>query len=149
MLDVMALVFVDLPMEIQTQYVQNILTGYQLTSDLSALALPDQIRIVNTWVRERRRGCKILREWPVEARLESGFVLNGRINLLIDAGDHWVLLDYKSNPGGRSNWPEVANTRGGQFLAYKAAVELATGNPANELWLVLPVSAGGIRIERA
>ena len=144
----MALAFVDLSREIQTQDVQNILTSYQLTAHVSALALADQIRVVTRWVRERWPGCKILPEWPVEARLESGQVLNGRIDLMIDAGDHWVLLDYKSNPGGQRNWPELANTHGGQLLAYQRAVELATGKSVKEIWLVLPVAAGGIRIER-
>ena len=145
----MALAFVDLSSEIQTQDVQNILTSYQLTAHVSALALADQIRVVTRWVCERWPDRKILPEWPVEARLESGQVLNGRIDLLIDAGDHWVLLDYKSNPGGRSNWPELANVHGGQLLAYQGAVELATGKSVKEFWLVLPVAAGGIRIERA
>lgn len=41
----MALAFVDLSREIQIQDVQNILTSYQLTSDVSVLALIDQIAL--------------------------------------------------------------------------------------------------------
>ena len=145
----MALAFVDLSREIQIQDIKNILTSYRLTSDVSAPALADQISVVTRWVRGKWPNGRILPEWPVEARLDSGQVLNGRIDLLIDAGDHWVLLDYKSNPGGQRNWPELANAHGGQLLAYQAAVELATGKSVKELWLVLPVSAGAIRIESA
>jgi hypothetical protein len=59
------------------------------------------------------------------------------------------LFDHKSNPGARANWPELANTYGGQMLAYQAALELSTGKPVKEIWLVLPVAGGAIRIEKA
>ena len=144
----MALAFVDLSKSIQIGDVQQILAGYQLSSHVSAEALAGQINVVTQWVRDKWPGCMTLPEWPVEAILTSGQVLNGRIDLLVDAGEHWVLIDHKSNPGARRTWPELANAHGGQLLAYQAAIEQATGKPVKEIWLVLPVAAGCIRIEQ-
>jgi ATP-dependent exoDNAse (exonuclease V) beta subunit len=145
----MALAFVDLSRPIATGDVQRILSGYQLLAHISAIALTAQVSSVAEWVSKQWPGCRTLPEWPVEAILPMGQVLNGRIDLLVDAGTHWVLIDHKSNPGARSSWPELANIHGGQLLAYQAALELATGKPVKEIWLVLPVAGGAIRIEKA
>jgi ATP-dependent exoDNAse (exonuclease V) beta subunit len=145
----MALAFVDLSRPIAVKDVQRILTGYQLSAHVSASALTAQATTVTQWVSKQWSGCRTLPEWPVEAILPTGQVLNGRVDLLVDTGSHWVLIDHKSNPGARSSWPELANTYGGQLLAYQAALELATGKPVKEIWLVLPVAGGAIRIEKA
>ena len=145
----MALAFVDLSKAIQAENVQEILAGYQLSAHVSAAALAAQINVATQWVGERWPDCHTFPEWPVEAILPSGQVLNGRIDLLVDAGTHWVLIDHKSNPGARGTWPDLANIHGGQLLAYRAAIEQVTGKPVKEIWLVLPVAAGGIRIEQA
>lgn len=145
----MALAFVDRTIPITTDDVTQILSGYSLMAHVSANALADQVNAVSQWVSKQWPGCQTLPEWPVEAVLSSGQVLNGRIDLLVDAGTHWVLIDHKSNPGARSSWPELANTHGGQLLAYQSAIELATNKPVKEIWLVLPVAGGAIRIEKA
>jgi ATP-dependent exoDNAse (exonuclease V) beta subunit len=145
----MALAFVELSRPIAVEDVQRILTDYQLSAHVSASALAAQVTSVTQWVSKQWPGCRTLPEWPVEAILTTGQVLNGRVDLLVDTGSHWVLIDHKSNPGARSFWPELANTYGGQLLAYQAALEMATGKPVKEIWLALPVAGGAIRIEKA
>lgn len=145
----MALAFVDPATPIKTDDTNRILTGYDLSAHVSAKSLCDQVTTVTQWVSNKWSGCRTYSEWPVESILPSGQVLNGRLDLLVDAGSHWVLIDHKSNPGARSSWPELANKYGGQLLAYKAAIEVATGKPVGEIWLVLPVAGGAMRIEKA
>jgi len=143
----MALAFVDPTNFIKTEDVQHILAGYQLSAHVSAVALTSQVAAVAQWIQKQWPGMRTLPEWPVEAILPTGQVLNGRIDLLVDAGSHWVLIDHKSNPGARASWQELANTHGGQLLSYQAAIEKATGKPVKEIWLALPIAAGAIRIE--
>jgi ATP-dependent helicase/nuclease subunit A len=145
----MALAFTDLSKAVTVKDMESILDGYRLSAHVSASALADQVLSVTQWVRSRWPSATALPEWPVEAIMANGQVLNGRIDLLLDMGDHWILLDHKSNPERSSTWPELANTHGGQMLSYRHAIEAATGKPVRELWLVLPVSAGAIRIEKA
>jgi ATP-dependent helicase/nuclease subunit A len=144
----MALAFVDQTIPIKTDDINRILVGFSLSAHVSAEALADQVNTVGHWVGKKWSGCRTLPEWPVEAVLPSGQILNGRVDLLVDVGSHWALIDHKSNPGARSSWPELANTYGGQLLAYQTAIEMATGKPVKEIWLVLPVAGGAIRIER-
>jgi len=145
----MALAFVDQKAQLKTEDVDRILKGYGLSAQVSAQSLTDQIKAVAEWVGKTWPGCRTLPEWPVESILPTGQVLNGRVDLLVDNGTHWILIDHKSNPGAKSSWPELANTYGGQLLAYQSAIETATGKPVKETWLVLPVAGGAIRIEKA
>ena len=145
----MALAFVDPSHPIALEDVQRILSGYQLSAHVSASALTAQVITVTQWINKQWPGCRTLPEWPVETILPTGQILNGRVDLLVDAGSHWVLIDHKSNPGARSSWPELANTYGGQQLAYQSALEISTGKTVKEIWLVLPVAGGAIRIEKA
>ena len=145
----LALAFIDESRPVRTEDVQAILAGYRLTAHVSAVALTSQVEAVTEWIRLRWPTAKPMPEWPVESVMPSGQVINGRIDLLLDMGDHWILIDHKSNPGAKTGWPELANTHGGQLLAYKSAIETASGKPVTETWLVLPVSAGAIRIEKA
>lgn len=144
-----ALAFVDVSRPIRTEDIQPILADYHLAAFISAAALASQVTAITQWVRQRWPTARALPEWPVESILPNGQIINGRVDLILDVGDHWVLLDHKSNPGARSSWPELANTYGGQQLAYQTAIEMATGKPVKEIWLVLPVAGGAIRIEKA
>lgn len=143
----MALAFVDTTTPFTTNESQRILTGFNLAAQVSAAALTDQVNAVVRWVIKQWPGSLVFPEWPVEAVLPTGQILNGRVDLLVDAGPHWVLIDHKSSPVTRTSWPDLANTYGGQMLAYQSAIELATGKPVKETWLVLPVAGGAIRIE--
>jgi len=144
-----ALAFVNTSRPLVIKDVESILQGYQLSAHVSATALVSQINHLAAWIAQEWPGATALPEWPIEAILKNGQILNGRIDLLIDAGAHWILIDHKSNPGARSNWAELANKHGGQLLAYKEAVENATGKPVKEIWIVLPVSGGAMRLEKA
>jgi len=144
-----ALAFVDVSRPIRTEDIQPILAGYHLAAFISAAAIASQVTAITQWVRQRWPTARALPEWPVESILPNGQIINGRVDLILDVGDYWVLLDHKSNPGARSSWPELANTYGGQQLAYQTAIEMATGKPVKEIWLVLPVAGGAIRIEKA
>jgi len=143
-----ALAFVDRSQPITIHDVERILKSYQLSAHISASALVSQITVIIDWIAQQWPGTTIFPEWPVEAILPSGQILNGRIDLLIDAGTHWILLDHKSNPGARSSWDKLADEYGGQLLAYKQALEIATGKPVKEMWLLLPIAAGAICIEQ-
>lgn len=144
----MALAFIDLAREITRGDVEAILSGYELSQYVSAETLTAQVAAVVKWVGTRWPSARPLPEWPIEAILSSDQVLTGRIDLLLDDGGQWILIDHKSNPGGRGSWPDLANEYGGQLLAYQGAIEQISGKRVSEMWLVLPVAGGAIRIER-
>lgn len=85
-------------------------------------------------------------EYPVQQLLTSGQVLNGRIDLLLDTKDGWVLIDHKSNPSPEAQWQRLAEEHAGQLDAYARAIEAASGRPVKEAWLFLPTAAGAVRV---
>ena len=78
--------------------------------------------------------------------LPNGQVMHGRIDLLLETGEGWVLLDHKANPAPRDRWDQVAVDHGGQLSVYADALARATGRTVAETWIILPVAAGAVRI---
>jgi ATP-dependent exoDNAse (exonuclease V) beta subunit len=124
---------------------ESILAAFGLEGALTASVLVQKIAVVDDWLRGRWPDCRRLAEVPIEAVLPNGQVLLGRIDLLIESPDGWVLMDYKASPLPSSRWAELATEYGGQLAAYAEAVSLATGRTVRESWLVLPVAGGAIR----
>lgn len=72
--------------------------------------------------------------------------MHGRIDLLLEVADGWVLLDHKANPAPRDRWEQVAMEHGGQVFVYADALVRASGRSVTEAWIVLPDAAGAIQI---
>jgi ATP-dependent helicase/nuclease subunit A len=123
-----------------------VLSGWEVR-DLAPEAVLAQIGALNGWLAQRWSGARIYCEIPVEARRDSGQVLKGQIDLLLEIDHGWVLIDHKSNPGGASTREEIMQRYGGQLRLYKEGVERATGRQVVETWLYFPVAASAVRVE--
>ena len=83
---------------------------------------------------------------PLEADGPNGTRIRGRIDLLVEAKDGWILLDHKSNPGGAARDEDLVAEHGPQLESYSQALLSATGKPVTERWLYLPVAARAVRL---
>jgi ATP-dependent exoDNAse (exonuclease V) beta subunit len=81
-------------------------------------------------------------EHPVIQVLESGQVVQGFIDLLLETKDGWVIVDHKATPRPRNEWKEIAEGYSGQLAMYQAAVEEASGKPVISMWIHMPVGGG-------
>lgn len=124
----------------------QILASFGLADGLSAHSIAQQVGSVSAWLQERWPNGPRLAEVPIEAVLPNGQVLVGRIDLLIELPDGWILIDHKASPSPTSQWPQLANEHGGQLAVYGEALSLVTGRTVRESWLVLPVAGGAIRL---
>jgi hypothetical protein len=77
--------------------------------------------------------------------MENGQRLKGWVDLLVDVGDGWILVDHKSFPGGREECSARALEHSGQLWAYRQAVEQASGRPVLGQWIHFCVS--GLLVE--
>jgi len=82
--------------------------------------------------------CTCHREWPVHLKIGEQ-KLSGWIDLLIDTGKGYIVVDHKSFPGHVEQWPEKAKEYAPQLLSYRKAMEKATGRPVIETCIHMPI----------
>jgi len=114
---------------------------------VKAQELLGQVSAFSTWIKTRWPEAVPYAELPTEMRLPSGQVLQGRIDFLLKVSGGWILVDHKSNPGGRDRWDGIAQEYAGQLAAYRDSIEQASGQKVLENWLFLPISGDAIRLE--
>jgi ATP-dependent exoDNAse (exonuclease V) beta subunit len=69
-------------------------------------------------------------------------VTAGRVDLLIDLPDGFVLIDHKSFPGALALDDDRLRAFAGQTRCYARAVEAALGKPCMAVWAHQPVVVG-------
>jgi ATP-dependent helicase/nuclease subunit A len=89
---------------------------------------------------------RILAEQPILHRREDGRLVRGFIDVLLETEAGLIVIDHKSSPQPRQDWPLEAVDYAGQLALCAAALE-ATGHPVAECWLHFPVTGGAVRIE--
>ena len=134
----------DVPMD--EARTARILDGFGLEGAIDPSGLVRQIGALDRWISSRWPDCRRHAEIPIESILPSGQLMHGRIDLLLEVADGWVLLDHKANPAPRDRWDQIAMEHGGQLSLYADALVRATSRPVTETWIVLPVAAGAIQI---
>jgi len=139
--------FTDQNAFLSVEEINDILVGFGVGDKVSPQAVFGQIEALRQWVTERWPEARAFTEIPVESVLETGQIMQGRIDFLLETTQGWVLIDHKSNPQGIEKWEAVAQEYAGQLDAYKGAIEKATGKPVVENWLFFPVSAGAVKVE--
>lgn len=101
---------------------------------------------LHAFVGTRFAGAPAFREWSVHA--EDGLqVLSGRLDLLIDLGDGYAIIDHKSFPGSVAIDEVRLREFAGQMSLYARAIERVTGRTRFEYWVHQPIAAVMTRIE--
>lgn len=126
--------------------VSSILSNWGVGNTVDNAAVVAQLTAFHAWCNERWPGCQTFVEVPIEANRPDGTRVRGRIDLLLQSPNGWILVDHKSNPGGSDRNEELALEHGPQLAAYAEALVAATGTPVTEQWLYLPVAARALRL---
>jgi ATP-dependent exoDNAse (exonuclease V) beta subunit len=139
--------FTDPDVPLSGDEVSAILTGLGAGESVPSGSVLAQIQALQGWIAGKWGKPNAYAEIPVESVVETGQVINGRIDLLLEVDQGWILIDHKSNPQGTDQWERIAAEYAGQLAAYKGAIERATAKPVLESWLFFPVSAGAVRVD--
>lgn len=142
----LCLSFTDPNYPLTLDEVQHLLQSHAVHEHVNASQVIAQQLALHAWIESCWPKAKAMAEYPVQQLLGSGQVLNGRIDLLLDTKDGWVLIDHKSNPAPEAQWERLAEEHAGQLDAYAQAIEAASGRPVIAAWLFLPVAAGAIQV---
>jgi ATP-dependent exoDNAse (exonuclease V) beta subunit len=95
---------------------------------------------------DRFPGSRVMREWPVHALADTQLIA-GRIDLLVDTSDGYIVFDHKSFPGAMDIDGERLLSFAGQAGMYARALESVTGRKCHQFWLHQPIAAIMTRIE--
>ena len=87
----------------------------------------------------------MLVEYPVQFVRESGQVLHGWIDLLLETEAGWIVIDHKSSPRPRAEWGAEAAEYSGQLAQYASALRGA-GLTCAGCWVHFPVSGGLVEV---
>jgi ATP-dependent exoDNAse (exonuclease V) beta subunit len=100
---------------------------------------------LHAFLDSRFGGVRRFAEIPVHAA-DGTQIIVGRIDLLIELPDGFVLIDHKSFPGTVDVEGERLSAFGGQMSLYARALERVTGRPCLEYWLHQPVAGRMTRV---
>lgn len=127
--------------------VERILATWGVAHAVDRAAVLAQFGAFQGWLSQRWPGCKVLVEIPIEANGPEGTRVRGRIDLLVETPEGWILVDHKANPGGSDRNEDLAQEHGPQLASYAQALLDATGKTIVEQWLYLPVAARALRLK--
>jgi ATP-dependent helicase/nuclease subunit A len=85
-------------------------------------------------------------EFPIHYELETGQLVSGWIDLLLETEDGFVLIDHKASPRARSDWEEIALSYSGQLAAYAAGIEKVTDKPVISSWIHFALTGGLVEV---
>lgn len=111
--------------------------------------LEDVLRAVDVFredVEKTFKPKRILVEVPFSFRNPAGQLVSGFIDLLMETTDGWVVIDYKSYQGDKSDWEAKALSYSGQLDCYRQALE-ALGMKTASLWIYFALGGGLVRID--
>ncbi|MGF6227968.1 hypothetical protein QFZ27_001923 [Inquilinus ginsengisoli] len=119
--------------------------GVPEVNPVDLISASDRLR---DFVSERFDGAARLPEWPVHAAEELQ-VISGRIDLLLDDGGDFAVVDHKSFPGSMELDAGRLRAFGGQVELYSRALHRGTGRGCREYWVHRPVAGLMVRVELA
>ncbi|MCU1776470.1 UvrD-helicase domain-containing protein [Pseudomonas sp. 14P_5.3_Bac1] len=126
--------------------VEGILKTWAVAGSVDKDAVCTQTSAFQAWIAKRWPDCPVYVEVPIEADGPNGTRIRGRIDLLVELPDGWILLDHKSNPGSSARDEDLVAEHGPQLESYGHALLNATGKPVSERWLYMPVAARAVRL---
>ena len=103
---------------------------------------------LHAFLDQRYGGSARMREWPVHAA-ENLQVISGRIDLLIDDGGVFTVVDHKSFPGAMALDDERLNAFGGQVDLYTRALRQGAARDCYEYWIHQPIAGLMIKGSRS
>jgi len=100
---------------------------------------------LHAFLDQRYGGSAQMREWPVYAA-ENLQVISGRIDLLIDDGEFFAVIDHKSFPGVMALDDERLSAFGGQVDLYARALRQGAARECRDYWIHQPIAGLMIKI---
>jgi ATP-dependent helicase/nuclease subunit A len=86
-------------------------------------------------------------ESPIHYTTDTGQLVSGWIDILIETTEGYILIDHKASPQARSEWQDIALSYSGQLKAYADGITQATGKPVISQWIHFAVTGGLVQVK--
>lgn len=120
----------------------RVLRDHGMEKTLPVAAAQESARRLLAVINARFSPVNIYAEYPIHYTNDSGQIISGWIDLLLETAEGFVLIDHKASPRARSDWEEIALGYSGQLAAYAEGVTRATGKPVVSRWIHFGVTGG-------
>ena len=124
----------------------RVLQDHGVDKTISAAAADECTSRLLAAIRQRFKPIALHTESPIHYTNDSGQLISGWIDLLIETDEGFVLIDHKASPRARSDWEEIALSYSGQLQAYADGVVRATGRPVVSRWIHFGVTGGLVEV---
>lgn len=131
----------------RVQLAKDVLSRWGLAEDVQADDLVEASERLRRWIDESWPRASVKREWPIRHRLESGSVISGFVDLVIETNDGVVVIDHKTFPGGLAQAKERCAKHVGQLRSYATAVASAVGSSVVGCYIHLPITGLAVPVE--
>ena len=128
----------------RTERISAVLRRWGMDKHVVGSAVADGIQRFREYCIERWKPKATYVEYPVETTLENGQRLKGRLDLLLETENGWVIIDHKSNPAPSSEWLTVAQEYVSQLGAYAQALDAVTELRTCEVVINFTIGGGVI-----
>ena len=93
---------------------------------------------LDRFIADRWPGAKQHRELPVFSRIGDQRA-SGRVDLLLETAEGFVIIDHKTFPGAPDTWGEKASEHAPQLALYSHMIAQATGRPVLQSFIHMPI----------
>jgi ATP-dependent exoDNAse (exonuclease V) beta subunit len=125
--------------------IQRILRGYNLGDQIKSEDVLQMVERFRACLGQQFQPKQVLVEIPIAITNEMGQRIEGFIDMLVETGNGWILIDHKSFPGKRSEWSTEAISYSGQLALYREALNKLK-LPVATVWIHFAVGCGLVEV---
>lgn len=138
---------IDLEKSIRLKKAEGVLKRWQVLTNLTPENLVSSSDRLHSWINRKWPDAIWYREYPFARQQESGTIVSGFIDVLLEHRDEYYIIDHKSFPGSTEDARKKASGFAGQLGVYAEAVKIATGRNVKGCFIYLPVSALMLKVD--
>jgi len=124
----------------------RVLQDHRMENTIAVAAANESASRLLAAIQQRFKPITLHAEYPVHYTNDSGQLISGWIDLLVETAEGFVLIDHKASPRARSDWEEIALGYSGQLAAYAEGITRATGKAVVSRWIHFGVTGGLVEV---
>ncbi len=139
---------IDRPIAEREAMANEALDRWSVGGALLPASLIEASKRLDRFITDRWPGAKQHRELPVFSRIGDQRA-SGRVDLLLETAQGFVIIDHKTFPGAPDTWVEKANEYAPQLALYSQMIAQATGRPVLQRFIHMPIVGALISVRAA